>query len=153
MANELDNIVAHELLRKYEIIFHDLLNKNIVTTKAQFEYCYCLVQSRYAADVLRGLYLLDELYRTDETKQRDYVYYMALGNARLKEYTKALDLLRAFLKVEPGNQQIIALYQKIKRRMEFDGLKGLAYAGGFALVVGAIVGVGMIVAKRIHLLF
>ena len=41
----------------------------------------------------------------DETNKRDYLYYLAVGNYKLKEYTLALKYIRALLQVEPGNRQ------------------------------------------------
>lgn len=46
-----------------------------------------------------------------------------------------------------GNQQVISLEQNIKKKMEKEGLVGMAMAGGLVLAVGAIVGVGMAIAK------
>lgn len=41
--------------------------------------------ARYPADIERGIMLLEELYKNpDETGKRDYIYYLAIGNARLK---------------------------------------------------------------------
>lgn len=46
--------------------------------------------------------LLQELYKSNEEGQRDYLYYLAIGNARIKEYSKALNYLKMFLAIEPG---------------------------------------------------
>lgn len=40
---------------------------------------------------------------------RDYIYYLAFGNARIKEYGIAMKFCKAFLQVEPNNQQAITL--------------------------------------------
>ena len=41
----------------------------------------------------------------DESNKRDYLYYLAIGNTKLKEYSTALKYVRALLQVEPGNRQ------------------------------------------------
>ena len=41
----------------------------------------------------------------DESGKRDYLYYLAIGNARIKEYQTALKYVRALLQVQPGNRQ------------------------------------------------
>lgn len=46
-----------------------------------------------------------------------------------------------------GNQQVLGLEQNIRKKMEKEGLMGMAVAGGAILAVGAIVGVGMAIAK------
>ncbi|XP_019873277.1 mitochondrial fission 1 protein-like [Aethina tumida] len=148
MADILDETVEAEELKKFEKIYHEQIFKNDVTSKAQFEYSWCLVRSKYKADIEKGIHLLEELYRTDEKGQRDYLYYLAVGNARLKEYSKALSYVNLFLSVEPGNQQVQSLQQTIKNKMKEDGLKGMAMVGGVALAVGTIVGVGMALSKK-----
>ncbi|XP_023020699.1 mitochondrial fission 1 protein [Leptinotarsa decemlineata] len=148
MADLLTETVLPEDLKKFEKIYHDQLYKNDVTPKAQFDYAWCLVRSKYPADIQKGIVLFEELYRTHEEGQRDYMYYLAIGNARLKEYNKALNYVRMFLSVEPGNQQVLTLQEMIKKKMEKEGMFGMAVAGGAILAVGAIVGVGMALASK-----
>lgn len=139
--------------------------KNDVTPKAQFEYAWCLVRSKYSTDIRKGIILLEELYKNHEAGQRDYLYYLAIGNARLKEYSKAMGYVRSFLAIEPGtkkllnkptmftkifsgNQQVLNLQQIIKKKMEKEGLMGIAVTTGAVLAVGAIVGIGMAIAGK-----
>lgn len=98
------------MFQKFEKIYHEQLYKNDVTPKAQFEYAWCLVRSKYAADIQKGIVLLEELYRTNEEGLRDYLYYLAIGNARLKSYTKALKYVKSFLSIEPGEKCIVLVY-------------------------------------------
>ena len=56
--------------------------------------------------------------------KRDYLYYLAIGNARIKEYQIALKFVRGLLQVEPGNRQAQELEQIIKKKMEKEGLIG-----------------------------
>lgn len=56
-----------------------------VTQKAQFEYAWCLVRSKYSADIRKGILLLEDLYsKHGDSEKRDCLYYLAVGNARLK---------------------------------------------------------------------
>lgn len=135
-------------MQRFEKVYHEQLYKNDVTPKAQFEYAWCLVRSKYPADIKKGIVLLQELYRSHEEGQRDYLYYLAIGNARIKEYSKALSYVRAFLSIEPGNQQVLSLESTIKKKMDKEGLVGMAMAGGVVLAVGALVGLGMAVASK-----
>lgn len=89
-------------MQKFEKVYHEQLYKNDVTPKVKFEYAWCLVRSKYPADIQKGIVLLEDLYRNDVEGQRDYLYYLAIGNARIKEYTKALGYVRSFLSIEPG---------------------------------------------------
>ncbi|XP_049822128.1 mitochondrial fission 1 protein-like [Aethina tumida] len=149
MVDSLDETVDPEELKLYERIYHEKLHKKAVTPKVQFEYSWCLVRSKYAADVQKGVLLLEDLYKTDTTRQRDYLYYLAIGSARLKEYTKAMHYSRLFLTVEPENRQVQTLQQTIKTRKERDGLKGMMKAGGVVLAITAIVGAGIAIANRL----
>lgn len=47
-----------------------------------------------------------------------------------------------------GNQQVIGLQTAIKKRMEQEGLKGMAIAGGAVLALGAVVGIGLAVINK-----
>lgn len=91
---------------------------------------------------------MEELYKTHQEGQRDYLYYMAIGNARIKEYSKALKYVRSFLSIEPGNQQVVHLERLIKKRMDKEGLIGMAMAGGVVVAMGAIIAVGMKLSGR-----
>lgn len=82
------------MFQTFEKIYHDQLYDNNVTPKAQFEYAWCLVRSKYPADIRKGIVLLQELYNSHEPGKRDYLYYLAFGNARIKEYSKALNYIR-----------------------------------------------------------
>lgn len=81
-------------LQKFEKVYHQQLYDNNVTDTAQFEYAWCLVRSKYPTDVKKGIVLLQELCNKNKNGQRDYIYYLAIGNARIKEYSKALKYCR-----------------------------------------------------------
>lgn len=71
--------------QKYERAYHEELLKGEVTQKAQFEYSWCLVRSQYWADIRKGITLLEDLYNSgSEDGRRDYLYYLAIGNARIR---------------------------------------------------------------------
>uniref|UniRef100_A0A8V5GV41 Uncharacterized protein n=1 Tax=Melopsittacus undulatus TaxID=13146 RepID=A0A8V5GV41_MELUD len=50
-------------------------------------------------------------------EQRDYIFYMALGNYRLKEYERALEHVERLLGAEPQNTQGLRLRQRIQESM------------------------------------
>ena len=52
-----------------------------VSSGSQFEYAWCLVRSRYPADIRKGIILLEDLFKNrEETNKRDYLYYLSIGN-------------------------------------------------------------------------
>lgn len=71
--------------QKFERVYHEQLYAEKVTREAQFNYAWCLVRSKYPADIRKGIIFLEELYRDDNgVGRRDYLYYLAIGNARIK---------------------------------------------------------------------
>jgi len=149
MEEVLDEVVSNDDLKKFEREYHELLYKGKVTTEAQFNYAWCLVRSKYPADIRRGILLLEDLFKenTAGEAKRDYLYYLAIGNARIKEYSKALNYVRLFLNLEPANAQVQALEATIKKRMEKEGLVGMALAGTAMLAMGGLVALGLALSK------
>lgn len=60
------------------------MSTSLVTPKSQFEYAWCLVRSKYSADIRKGILLLEDLYSNYDDEKRDCLYYLAIGSARLK---------------------------------------------------------------------
>ncbi|KAM0724987.1 Mitochondrial fission 1 protein [Formica fusca] len=148
MEDVLTDVVSSEDLKKFETVYHEQLRAQYVTPKAQFEYSWCLVRSKYSADIRKGILLLEDLYSNHDTEKRDCLYYLAIGNARIKEYSKALSYVRAFLQIEPANVQVQQLETVIKKKMEKEGLVGMAVAGGVIIGIASILGLGIAMAKK-----
>lgn len=122
--------------------------------------------------------MLEDLAQKHSEGNRDYIYYLAIGNARIKQYPLAMKFCKAFLQIEPNNQQAITLEVKsvkwlanfdvigccycninkmclicsvqehIRKKMEKETMAGVAVAGGAALVLGGLVGLGFALASR-----
>jgi len=149
MEHILEETVSADDLKKFEQRYHEELQQGQVSSGAQFEYAWCLVRSRYPADIRKGIILLEDLFQNrDEENKRDYLYYLAVGNAKIKEYQPALKYVRALLQVEPGNRQAQDLENIISKRLEKDGMVGMAVVGGTALALGGLVGLGIALAGR-----
>ncbi|XP_067669586.1 mitochondrial fission 1 protein-like [Haliotis asinina] len=129
-------------LKKFELQYHDQARKGPVSEKAQFDYAWCLVRSRYQQDMKRGVALLEDLFSrtSDETAKRDYLFYMAVAYTRIKEYQQALKYTAAISKIEPKNRQAAELEKYIKEKMKKEGIMGMAIVGGAALAIGGLVG-------------
>ncbi|XP_011877881.1 PREDICTED: mitochondrial fission 1 protein [Vollenhovia emeryi] len=148
MEDVLNEVVSSEDLKKFETVYNDQLDSSDVTSKAQFEYAWCLVRSKYSADIRKGIVLLEDLYSNSDSEKRDCLYYLAIGNARIKEYSKALSYVRAFLQIEPANLQVQQLESLIRKKMEKEGLMGIAVAGGVIIGIASILGLGIAMAKK-----
>ncbi|KPP56620.1 mitochondrial fission 1 protein-like [Scleropages formosus] len=141
--------VAPEDLQKFEQKFNAELAKGSVSKETKFEYAWCLIRSKYTDDIKKGMMLLEELvHRGTKDDQRDYLFYLAVANYRLKEYEKGLKFIRTLLKSEPGNTQALELEKLIDRALKKDGLVGMAIVGGIGLGVAGLAGlIGLAVAK------
>ncbi|XP_037912411.1 mitochondrial fission 1 protein isoform X2 [Hermetia illucens] len=149
MEELLSEVVPQQDLEKFEKKYHQELDQQSVSHRTQFEYAWCLVRSSYAPDIQKGILLLEDLMTRDADGKRDYIYYLAIGNARIKQYSLAMKFCKAFLQIEPNNQQVISLEQYVKDKLEKESLKGIAVAGGAALALGGLIGLGIALAKKI----
>jgi len=148
-----EDVVDSDDLKKYELIYYEQLKTgpHTVSAKAQFDYAWCLVRSKRQADVKQGNSLLQDLFTksSDDGEKRDYLFYMAVGNTRLKEYDIALKYVDAILALEPGNHQVRALREHIEKKLKRDGLLGMAAVGGAVAVgIGAVVAAGLALSKK-----
>uniref|UniRef100_A0A674K1K1 Mitochondrial fission 1 protein n=1 Tax=Terrapene triunguis TaxID=2587831 RepID=A0A674K1K1_9SAUR len=70
---------------RFEKKYKAELSGGTVSKGTQFEYAWCLVRSKYTDDIKKGIVLLEELVpKGCKEEQRDYVFYLAVANYRLK---------------------------------------------------------------------
>jgi len=116
---------------------------------AKFQYAYALLKSTHSQDVSHGITIFEKLYyEGNVNNRRDYLYYIAIGHTKLRHYDFALDCVEQFLKFEPENRQAKQLRAYIKEKLTKDGLTGIAITAGAVLVIGALVGLGLSLAKK-----
>ncbi|XP_030636069.1 mitochondrial fission 1 protein [Chanos chanos] len=149
MEEVVADTVAPEDLKKFEKKYNAELVKGAVSKETQFEYAWCLIRSKYTNDIRKGIQLLEELVqKSTKDDQRDYLFYLAVANYRLKEYERALKYIRTLLRQEPGNKQALELEKLIDRALKKDGLVGMAIVGGIGLGVAGLASlIGLAVAK------
>ena len=149
----------------------ELKDKKCVTAKTQFEYAWCLVRSKYGADINNGVKIFEGLCKDDPDNKRDYIYYLAIAYTRMKDYTTAQKYVQAFLEIEPNNMQVMLLdvsntcsltlkqifykclfmshsQEHIEKELNKEFKKDAAIAGGALLVLGGLLGVGFALAKK-----
>ena len=63
MEHLLEESVSSEDLKRFETRYHEELATGKATPSAQFEYAWCLVRSKYPADIRKGILLLEDLYQ------------------------------------------------------------------------------------------
>nr|QBH73492.1 hypothetical protein [Isotomurus palustris] len=153
MAEVLTDFVSEEYLQEFEAKYNDELKNGNgkASDETTFQYAWCLTRSRLLSDVKKGVTLLEKLLKsksTDQTHKRDYLYYLAVGHTRLKDFNIGLKYVKTLLQLEPGNRQAQELEKAIKSQMETEAIKGAAIAGGGILFAGALVGLGMALLKK-----
>ncbi|XP_041821323.1 mitochondrial fission 1 protein [Chelmon rostratus] len=149
MEAVVSDVVAPEDLLKFEKKYNNELVKGAVSKDTKFEYAWCLIRSKYSDDIKKGIVLLEELVqKASKDDSRDFLFYLAVANYRLKEYEKALKYIRTLLRNEPGNKQAQELENLINKALKKDGLVGMAIVGGIGLGVAGLAGlIGLAVSK------
>uniref|UniRef100_A0A3P8SAI0 Mitochondrial fission 1 protein n=1 Tax=Amphiprion percula TaxID=161767 RepID=A0A3P8SAI0_AMPPE len=137
------------LWQKFEKKYKNEQVKGAVSKETKFEYAWCLIRSKYSEDIKKGIVLLEELVqKASKDDSRDFLFYLAVANYRLKEYEKALKYIRTLLRNEPGNKQALELEKLIDKALKKDGLVGMAIVGGIGLGVAGLAGlIGLAVSK------
>lgn len=97
----LTHLIAYALnFQKFEKVYmKELSDKKCVSAKTQFEYGWCLIRSKYAADINNGIKIFEGLCKDNPEEKRDYIYYLAIAYARMKDYTTSQKYVKAFLEV------------------------------------------------------
>ncbi|KAG5670373.1 hypothetical protein PVAND_000643 [Polypedilum vanderplanki] len=143
-----DTVSAQDLEKIEKVYMKELTEKKFVSAKTQFEYAWCLVRSKYGADINNGIKNFESLCKDDPENKRDYIYYIAIGYIRLKDLPTAQKYVKAFLEIEPNNHQVILLDEHIETEMRKEFKRDAAVAGGALLVFGGLLGVGFALAKK-----
>ncbi|XP_042368466.1 mitochondrial fission 1 protein [Plectropomus leopardus] len=149
MEAVVSDVVAPEDLLKFEKKYNNELVKGAVSKETKFEYAWCLIRSKYSEDIKKGIVLLEELVqKAAKDDSRDFLFYLAVANYRLKEYEKALKYIRTLLRNEPGNKQAHDLEKLIDKALKKDGLVGMAIVGGIGVSLVGLAGlIGLAVTK------
>ena len=150
----LDDCISDEELQKHreQFIASTKDSTKLPDINTQFQYALCLVRSGNSNNIQNAFQLFKKMFdaSTDEDFRRDTLYYMAVAEAKLKNYEPALKYLDTILKVQPNNDQVRDLYVVVNKRMRKDGLIGIGIVGSAAAVgFAGIVGLGLaLLAKK-----
>jgi len=87
---------------------------------------------------VEGVRLLQDIYRSEATRRRECLYYLALGHYKMGNYDEAKKFNALLLEKEPANLQAQSLSSLIERAVAREGYIGMALAGG-AAALGTIV--------------
>ena len=73
MEHLLEESVSSADLKRFEARYHEEMAAGKPSPSAQFEYAWCLVRSKYPADIRKGILLLEDLYQVFYYQWMTYV--------------------------------------------------------------------------------
>lgn len=84
----LEDYITPDELKKFWQKYENERRSGLATAQTRFEYALALIRSRYTTDILRGVHELEDLCSTgDAEARRDYLFYLALANTKLKVHS------------------------------------------------------------------
>jgi len=114
-----------------------------VTTQTKFNYAWGLVKSPIRQHQVEGVQLLADIYRSEPTRRRECLYYLALGHYKMGNHDEAKSFNSRLLEREPTNLQAQSLNILIENAVKREGYIGMAIAGG-AAAVGTLLLAGLV---------
>lgn len=148
----MDGTISPNDMKHWEDKYLDEMKAGGASNETRFKYAQSIIKSRYFSsreDMDRAIRLLEDLCVTDDPEaQKDYLFDLAIACTKVGEYCRAEQCVKKFLVMEPGNKQAHELYDIIHEKQRKDRLKEAALAGGTAVLIGGLVGLGMALASR-----
>ncbi|PKI82758.1 mitochondrial membrane protein [Malassezia vespertilionis] len=109
-----------------------------ITTQTKFNYAWALIKSPARQQMLQGVALLTDIYRSDPPRRRECLYYLSLGHYKLGNFDEAKRFNGLLLEREPANLQAQGLNELIDKGIAREGYIGMALLGGVATVAGVL---------------
>ena len=107
-----------------------------VSIQTKFNLAWGLIKCNATSEQKKGLDLLIKIYAEAPGRRRECLFYLALGSFKLGDYTASRGYCNALLKLEPENVQIAELKTQIEKKLNKEGLMGMAIVGGATAAVG-----------------
>ncbi|WFD03270.1 mitochondrial membrane protein [Malassezia obtusa] len=86
-----------------------------ITTQTKFNYAWALIKSQNRQQMLQGVALLTDIYRSDPPRRRECLYYLSLGHYKLANFDEAKRFNSLLLEREPNNMQAQSLNALIEK--------------------------------------
>ncbi|TGO13586.1 hypothetical protein BTUL_0067g00290 [Botrytis tulipae] len=109
-----------------------------VGVQTQFNYAWGLIKSNSRHEQQEGVRLLSDIFRTSPERRRECLYYLALGNYKLGNYSEARRYNDLLMEKEPENLQASSLKGLIDDKVAKEGLIGVAILSGVAIAAGVV---------------
>ncbi|KAL4063094.1 hypothetical protein V8B97DRAFT_303276 [Scleroderma yunnanense] len=135
--------LSYDELEVLRLQYQKELAQSHVTVQTKFNYAWGLVKSPVREHQVEGVRLLQDIYRTEPSRRRECLYYIALGYYKMGNYADAKAFNDLLLAKEPANLQAQSLASLIEQGVTKEGYVGMALAGG-AVALGTLLLAGMI---------
>ncbi|KAG1741173.1 hypothetical protein DEU56DRAFT_788808 [Suillus clintonianus] len=135
--------LSYDELEVLRLQYEKELAQSHITVQTKFNYAWGLVKSPVREHHVEGVRLLQDIYRTEPTRRRECLYYLALGYYKMGNFTDARSFNDLLLSREPTNLQAQSLASLIDKGVAREGYVGMALAGGVA-AVGTLLIAGLI---------
>ncbi|KAG6381619.1 hypothetical protein JVT61DRAFT_218 [Boletus reticuloceps] len=135
--------LSYDELEVLRLQYQKELAQSHVTVQTKFNYAWGLVKSPVREHQVEGVRLLQDIYRTEPTRRRECLYYLALGYYKMGNYADAKSFNDILLDKEPTNLQAQSLASLVEQAVTREGYVGMALAGGMA-ALGTVVIAGLI---------
>ncbi|KAH7929105.1 mitochondrial fission 1 protein [Leucogyrophana mollusca] len=135
--------LSYDELEVLRLQYQKELAQSHVTVQTTFNYGWGLVKSPIRTHQVEGVRLLQEIFRTEPTRRRECLYYLALGHYKMGNFEEARRFNDLLLQKEPTNLQAQSLASLIEKAVAREGYVGMALAGGVA-ALGTLLVAGLI---------
>lgn len=132
-------------LHRIEISYNEHLHHGHMLPSVQYDYGRCLVLSRFPADIIKGVVLMEQLIQL-EYRPIDCSFMMALAHTKLGNYTLALHFTKSMLVKDPRNNKGRELQELIQRKVLREYLFQVAFVGGVVIMISVLI--SMVMARR-----
>ncbi|EPT01311.1 hypothetical protein FOMPIDRAFT_1023387 [Fomitopsis schrenkii] len=126
--------LSYDELEVLRLQYQRELAQSHVTIQTKFNYAWGLVKSPLREHQVEGVRLLQEIYRSEPTRRRECLYYLALGYYKMGNHEEARRFNSLLMEKEPANLQAQSLAWLIDQRVTREGYIGMALAGGVAAI-------------------
>ncbi|KAI0727529.1 hypothetical protein C8Q72DRAFT_781504 [Fomitopsis betulina] len=126
--------LSYDELEVLRLQYQRELAQSHVTIQTKFNYAWGLVKSPMREHQVEGVRLLQDIYRSEPTRRRECLYYLALGYYKMGNYDEARRFNSLLMEKEPTNLQAQSLAYLIDQKVTREGYIGMALAGGVAAI-------------------
>ncbi|THH05267.1 hypothetical protein EW145_g4920 [Phellinidium pouzarii] len=131
-AADAEQALSYDELEVLKLQYDKESKSGHITVQTKFNFAWGLVKSPIREQQAFGVKLLQEIYRSEPSRRRECLYYLALGQYKMGNYEEAKRFNALLLDKEPTNLQAQSLANLIDAKMTREGYIGLAIAGGVA---------------------